>query len=110
MRRGLALLVASVSLSVASSACAFGPKKRPPQPKREVCLLGDLGAICFDPRFDEPPAGTFPISCERNGERDTCYIRPYPEALNYHAYSPADYDALQEWIRSQCFGPRDVIK
>lgn len=106
MRKGLALLVASLSLSVSFSACAFGPKKRPPQPEREVCFVGDLGCICYDPRFDEPPPGTHPIACDRGD--GVCYVRPFPECKNYQAFSPADYDHLQGWIRSQCFGPREI--
>lgn len=115
MRNGLVCFVASLSLSVSFSACAFGPKKRPPQPEREVCLIGDAGCICFDSRFEEAPPGTYPISCgddERLASRGdgVCYIRPFPECRNYHAYSPADYDAVQEWIRNQCYGPREVIR
>jgi hypothetical protein len=100
-----------MSLSASFSACAFGPKKRPPQPEREYCLIGDAGCVCWDPRFDEPPPDTFPISCERAvGEKreGSCYVRPFPQCRNYHAYSPQDYNASQEWIRAQCYGPRDV--
>jgi hypothetical protein len=104
MRNALVWLVVLVSLSGSSSACAFG-KKRPPQPEREVCFIGDAGCICFDPRFDEIPAGTYPIACDRgNG---VCYVRPLELCENYQAYSPQDYNALQGWIKEQCHGPRD---
>jgi len=112
MRRGLVWLVVFLSWSVSSSACALG-KKRPPQPEREVCFIGDQDCICYDPRFNEPPAGMLPIACDREGEetqgRDTCYIRPIVACRNYQAYSPADYDALQEWLSRNCYGPRDEL-
>jgi hypothetical protein len=115
-RRGLAWLVVLASLSVASSACAFGPKKRPPQPEREVCFVGEYSCACYDPRFDSAPPGTTPISCDEDGRlqekssgNGACYLRPFALCRNYQAYSPADYDALQEWVSGQCFGPRETL-
>lgn len=111
MKSALVSCVALLSLSASFSACAFGGKKRPPQPEREYCLLGVAGCICFDPRFEQPPTGTTPIDCGRDLEGragGVCYVRPYEACRNYHAYSPEDYDELQAWIRNQCWGPREV--
>lgn len=98
-----------LSLSVGSNACALG-KKRPEQPPREVCLLGDAGCVCYDPRFSEPPIGAQPIPC-KPARAGTCYIRPYAEGpgtcRNYQAMGPVDYDADQEWKKENCWGPKD---
>lgn len=93
-RTGLKWFVACLSLSVGLGSCAaFGlGKPRPPrQPPREICILGDTGCVCFDPRLPE-------------GQQS--YVRPYPECRNYIATNPIDYDAGQEWVSRNCFGPK----
>jgi hypothetical protein len=90
----LTWLVGFLSLSVGLGSCAafgLGGPKPPRQPPRELCILGDSGCICFDPRLPE-------------GKQS--YVLTYAECRNYVATNPADYDAGQEWISRQCFGPK----
>ncbi len=92
IRSALFMLSACLILSAVSScAHGFGRPARPKQPPRELCILGDSGCVCFDPRL---PA-----------DRQT-YILPYEQCRNYVATNPVDYDAHQEWVSRNCFGPR----
>lgn len=92
MRRALILLGASLNLSAACScAHAMGKPQRPHQPPREVCVIGDAGCLCFDPRL--------PVDQQS-------YRRTFAECVNYIATNPVDYDAGQEWVARNCFGPR----
>lgn len=94
MRSALLLLVVLLNLS-ASNCLAFG-SKRPVRPVREVCVLGESGCMCFDPRLDP--------------EKQS-YIRPYDKkfteggCLDFVATNIIDYDAGEEWIAKNCFGP-----
>lgn len=97
MRTALHWLVVSLSLSAASSELAHGfGSKRPARPAREVCVLGESGCLCFDARLDEDKRS---------------YIRPYTKkftdggCLDFIATNPVDYDAGEEWIARNCFGP-----
>lgn len=77
-------------LSSASSCAALGfGRKQPTQPPKELCIIGDAGCLCFDPRMP-PEQGS--------------YTRPFPECVNYIATNPMDYDAQQAWIAAQCWG------
>lgn len=92
IRLALILFVVCLSLSVACScAWAFGRPKRPDQPPRELCVVGDAGLVCFDPRL--------PVDKQS-------YVLPFPESVNYIATNPVDYDAGQEWVARNCLGPR----
>lgn len=100
--------------SVGFEACAFAPK-RPLPPPREVCFVGSASCACYDSRFDSAPPGTTPIPCDDPSERiaerlpisrgeGVCYLRPFALCRGYNAYSPTDYDALQEWQSKECRG------
>jgi hypothetical protein len=91
-RTVLKWLAVSLLLSSVTSCAALGfGHSRPKQPPRELCILGDAGCLCFDPRL--------PVDQQS-------YVRPYPQCLNYIATNPVDYDAGQEWITRNCYGPR----
>lgn len=104
-----AWLAAFLILSSASNACALAPK-RPVPPPREVCFIGTTACACFDSRFSEAPPGTLPIPCDedeslaRAAGGGVCYLRPFHLCRGYNAYSPRDYEALQEWQSRECRG------
>lgn len=78
-------------MSLAPS-CALALGKKPPaleQPEAEVCVLGDSGCICFDPRL--------PVDQQS-------YVRSFQECKNYVATNVTDYNAKQDWIRANCWG------
>lgn len=87
------LLAACLILSAGCSSTAhgFGRPARPKQPPRELCILGNSGCVCFDPRLPE---------------EQQSYILPYEQCLNYVATNPVDYDTHQEWISRNCHGPK----
>lgn len=101
MSSALRSLVVYLNLSAALftvPSCAFALGRKPPaldQPPAELCILGDSGCVCFDPRL---PVG------------QQTYIRKYgaPESsggcLNYQATNITDYNAKQDWIRQNCWG------
>jgi hypothetical protein len=51
-------------------------------PKIEVCIIGDAGLLCFDPR-------------KPDGERE--YTRTYLQSYNYIATNPHDFQTLIEY-------------
>lgn len=104
-------LVAFLTLNSANSACAFG-SKRPVPPPREVCFIGATSCACYDSRFKEAPPGTLPIPCEADEDLarasdGVCYLRPFHLCRGYNAFSPGDYQALQEWQARECRGSKD---
>ena len=107
MLTGLKWLVALACLNSVTSCAALGfGHKRPVQPPREVCLIGNAGCVCFDSRLSAPPVDTTPISCGDTSGPGVCYIRSFAGCLNYMATNAVDYDAQQAWISTNCLGPR----
>lgn len=92
-RTALRWLAACLLLSSVTSCAAlgFGRPARPVQPPRELCILGDSGCLCFDPRL--------PVDQQS-------YLRSFSDCRNYVATNPMDYDSQQEWISRNCNGPR----
>lgn len=61
------------------------------QPPREVCFIGEYGLPCYDPRKPE-------------GEQ--VYTLTFEAGRNYQAMNPVDYQAHQDWIQKNCWGPK----
>jgi hypothetical protein len=73
-------------------SCALALGKKPPaleQPQEELCVLGDGGCLCFDPRL---PA------------EQQSYVLSFSECKNHIATNVTDYNAKQDWIRANCWG------
>ena len=70
------LLGVLITLLILSSCKHYVP------PKAEVCIYGDAGGICNDPR-------------KPKGERD--YILLHADMLNYIMTSPEDWDEQRQW-------------
>ena len=66
-------------------------RHKPVQPERAVCVIGDSGCICFDPRL--------PVDQQN-------YVKTFRECINYQAMEPQDYNNLQGWISLNCYGPK----
>ena len=111
-----ALALAS-SLLLISCAHGFGGGKPVPlqQPPQESCFIGDSGLQCFDSRLDpgEAPPGAVEVPCHvtrlaarASREEGICYVRPFPTAVNMWCTNPTDDGAQQDWIRTNCHGPK----
>ena len=76
MRKDLVLLLSLISFV----SC----KHLPPKPVTELCVNGDAGCICNDPRLPE-------------GEQN--YMVPYDQegCLNNISMTPESYRLYQEW-------------
>jgi hypothetical protein len=57
------------------------------RPEAEICVLGDAGCICHDPRLPKE-------------QQD--YTRTFKECINYIATNPDDYQAGEEWVLRHC--------
>lgn len=84
-------LSALVFWSSVSSCAAFGlgRARQPVQPPREICVVGDAGCLCFDPRL--------PVDKQS-------YVRSFADCRNYIGTNPMDYDGQQAWISQNCYG------
>jgi hypothetical protein len=89
----------SLNIAVFVSGC-----KNPPPPS-ELCIVGQAGLLCSDPRLKN---GQMPTNCERCEPVEgveNAYLRPFdPESLNYIATNVSDYQRTQEWVIRRCGG------
>ena len=87
-----------ILLASAISAC-----KNPPPPS-ELCIIGDAGLLCNDPRLKD---GQLPADCPEcdvvDGVAKT-YLRPFAQSVNYIATNVSDYQRTQEWVIRRCGG------
>ena len=70
------LLGVSTILLILSACNHYEP------PKTELCVFGDSGGICTDPR-------------KPRGERE--YTLQFPDMLNYICTGPEDWDYSKQW-------------
>lgn len=91
-KRFYAGLLICAALALSGAKCAIRP------PMIELCINGDAGCICSDPRLEpgDFPEGATPLP----GGRE--YLRPYKQCLNYIGTSPSDYDLLEQWSVRKC--------
>ncbi len=64
-------------------------------PKIELCIIGDAGLICNDPRLE-------------SDVRD--YTIPIEDAKNYLCTNPDDYNTLQKWMNSKIKELEECLK
>jgi hypothetical protein len=85
-----------ILLASAISAC-----KNPPPPS-ELCIVGEAGLFCNDPRLKN---GQMPLdcpSCQPVEDIENTYLRPFDSSLNYIATNVSDYQRFQEYVIRRC--------
>jgi hypothetical protein len=79
--KGLGALCLLILSSILLSGC------RGSMPPIELCIVGDSGCICNDPRL--------PVGRQE-------YVISFSECRNYIATNPKDYQDTQEWVIQRC--------